>query len=505
MSPRFREWTLVITAMSVAVATRVLFLGSKPFWRDEAWVASLVGRPLRDAIDLHLPVPIGFVALTKLADWLPGLPPEVSYRLLPMICGIIALPLLYHLAYSLSGSRTIAVIGLWLASGLPALVYYSRELKSYEIDFLFAVLVPLLALRLFECDAAAKTGSGRTVTVIALLASLTAAPWLSFGSFFPVAATLAWGWLGWRRASRATRWWWLLATLVYSAAFGAAYWVVVQSQVGFAADLPVWERSLFSAQGFPSWVEVVRAVSNYFGESLTYLFQRGWPVAAPLMLIGAWSWPKQGRGFLCWLCFGSAAVAVAAALANHYLLAQGRFLLFAAPPYLLFAAAGLVQVGRWFEPWLGRSAGHRIAVGIAFSSALYSSGATLLHRTRSSPETRYFVHDVLEDVEPLITRAAATVPPGDPLLVSSSAGRAFRFYARGRLSHATVLRQDGRGQAPVAFRGWLATVDQDGWIILVRKPDERWLGKLLEEQGFDYRQVASERGTLLLKISRRRG
>jgi len=490
--------------IGVAVVARTLFLSSKPFWRDEAWVATLTGMPLRDAINLHLPVPIGFVALTKLLGWLPGLPPEVSYRLLPLLCGVAALPLLYQLAYMLSGSRPLALSALWLATGLPALVYYSRELKSYEIDFLCAVLVPLLTLRLFERDAAVKIAGRRALTIISLLASLTAAPWLSFGSLFPIVAALTWGWLArWRGAARETQWWWLLATAVYGASFGFTYLVVVQAQVDFAGDLPAWRRVLFSLQGIPTWAEVTGAVSQYFRESLLYLFQSAWRAVVPLMLIGLWRWPGPQRGFLCWLCFASAAAAVAAALADHYLLAQGRFLLFAAPPYLLFAAAGLVQIVRWLEPWLGSAAGQRLAAGIALSGALYWSGAAVLHRLNPSPQIAYFVYDVLQDIEPLIAHAASVVPMGEPLLVSRSASRPFRFYARGRLTDATVLKEEEPDKIQVVFHTWLAAVKHHGWVLLVREPDEGLLGKALQEAGFDYREVSSARGTLFWKITRR--
>ncbi len=498
------DWHAFI-AMGVALLARTAFLGSKPFWRDEAWVATLAGMPLREAIERHLPVPIGFVALTKLTAWLPGLPPEVSYRLLPLICGVAALPLLYQLAYRLSGSRLIAVNALWLAAGLPALIYYSRELKSYEIDFLFAVLVPLLTLRLFDRHGAVeKNGSGRPVTIISLLAALTAAPWLSFGSLFPIIAALTWGWLAlWPRATRPTQCWWLLATLAYGAAFGAAYFVAVQAQVNFADDLHSWKRALFSLQGLPTGTEVTRAVSQYFRESLTYLFQSAWRAVVPFMLIGAWWWPGPQRSFLCWLCFGSAAAAIVAALADHYLLVQGRFLLFAAPPYLLFAAAGLVQVGRWLEPRLGSTASQRLGVGIVMFGALYGSGAAVLHRLKPSPKTSYFIYDVLQDVEPLIAHAASVMPTGEPVLISSSAGRPFRFYARGRLAAATVLREEEASQILASFRRWLTAVERHGWVLLVREPDEKLLRKPLEDAGFDYRQVSSARGTLLWKITRR--
>ena len=70
-------------------------------------------------------------------------------------------------------------------------------------------------------------------------------------------------------------------------------------------------------------------------------------------------------------------------------------------------------------------------------------------------------------------------------------------------ANATVLREDEPDKILVAFYPWLATVKQHGWVLLVREPEERLLGKPLEAAGFDYRHVFSTRGTLLWKITRR--
>jgi hypothetical protein len=169
----------------------------------------------------------------------------------------------------------------------------------------------------------------------------------------------------------------------------------------------------------------------------------------------------------------------------------------------LFAAAGLVQIGRWLEPWLGSAAGQRLAAGIALSGALYWSGAAVLHRLNPSPQIAYFVYDVLQDIEPLIAHAASVVPMGEPLLVSRSASRPFRFYARGRLTDATVLKEEEPDKIQVVFHTWLTAVKHHGWVLLVREPDEGLLGKALQEAGFDYREVSSARGTLFWKITRR--
>jgi hypothetical protein len=489
-------------AIAVALLTRVAFLQSKPFWRDEAWVASLVRHPLRDAITFHLPVPIGFVAATKLAALLPVLPPEVSFRLLPLICGMAALPALYHLAYGASGSRPIALTALWIATGLPGLVYYSRELKSYSIDLLLSVTIPLLVMGLFGRSVRRKTTTNGKI--IALLLALTAAPWFSFGSLFPIAATLVWGWLAyWNSGSRPIRRWWVVATLLYAASFGLAYLAVVHGQARQSDVLSFWESSFLLTHGVPTWGQLSRAMSEYFSVSLTYLFPWAWPLAVPLIVIGAIWWPGPLRVFVWWLCCGSAAATVTVALANYYPLIAGRLLLFAAPPYLLFASAGLMQVGRWLEPWVGGQLAQRLVLGVALASGICWSGVALLHRVEPyrNDSTQFFLYDTLHDVEPLIAYAVRAVPPGDPVLVSPYAGRPFRFYAGARLASATVLEEGEAHKVLAGFRRWLKTVRRRGWILLLQEEEEAFLGKPLEEAGFGRREAASTRGTLLWEIS----
>ncbi|MFN2427475.1 MAG: hypothetical protein ABR587_13625, partial [Candidatus Binatia bacterium] len=103
-------------AMAVALVARVAFLADKPFWRDEAWVALLVDDPMRAAADGRA-APVGFLLLTRMASALPW-PPEVTFRLFPLACGLALLPVLWKLTLALGGSRRAAVAATWLAAGL---------------------------------------------------------------------------------------------------------------------------------------------------------------------------------------------------------------------------------------------------------------------------------------------------------------------------------------------------------------------------------------------------
>ena len=91
---------LVALFLAVCVAwgafVRTWNLGGRPFWCDEAWVATL----LRDLSPAQLlrqtdtPLPPLFALA---ADWIGHRfgPPEVAWRLLPAACGVLVVPLVY--------------------------------------------------------------------------------------------------------------------------------------------------------------------------------------------------------------------------------------------------------------------------------------------------------------------------------------------------------------------------------------------------------------------------
>src|SRR5688572_17322562 len=145
-------------ALAAAVIVRVAWLADKPLWRDEAWVASLArdpalffDRPLR-------PVPVGFLGLSALTLRVPGLPPEIALRVVPLAAGLATVILLPVLARTLGARAGTASAVTWLAAGMPALVYYSRELKPYALDALATVVVAWVVWRAFEGDAQPAAG-----------------------------------------------------------------------------------------------------------------------------------------------------------------------------------------------------------------------------------------------------------------------------------------------------------------------------------------------------------
>jgi hypothetical protein len=441
-------------AMAVALVVRVAFLADKPFWRDEAWVAMLVDDPLRVASDARA-VPIGFVLLTRIFTAIPLLPPEITYRLLPLVCGMAVLPLLARFATALGASRHTALAVVWLAVGFQPFVYYSRELKSYEIDVLVAVLLPLLALKGFVAPAA--QAATRDATSVAsrrwLIFGLAIAPWLSFGSVFPISALLAWGWLVW--------WWtaapdrrrdWILGTLAFAASFAALYVLVLSGQAASPRLHSYWHGQLIAEKQHSWLVAIPAATWRYASVSTLYFFAGLWPAFIAVAAVGAWTWPREGRALLVWFCVATAGACVLAAVTDRYLLAQGRLLLFAAPVMLLWSANGLQEIGRRLRGPLGKA----VVLGIPVLLSLYWSAQSIDQRVhpRRTNWTRFFRYDVLQDVDLAITQADRQIPVGDPVLIERKVAYAFQFYARGRLPQALFCERYCKDFRSIAKR-WL--------------------------------------------------
>lgn len=467
-------------------------------------MATLVGEPLGRAIALRKPVPVGFVAATKLAAFVPWIAPEIAFRLLPLACGLAAVVAIGRLARALGGSRAVATTALWLAAGLPALINYSRELKPYSIDVLVAAALPLLALRVFAPSG--RRGprgptSARRVWAILLLV-LGVAPWVSFRAVFPILAVLVWGTLRrWPHADRAPRIAWVVAGAVYAGSFAGAYLVGLREQSTGPRLQAMWHDALFGLSGFPGPRDLAAGVVRYVRYSTTFLFPGGlWVIVLPVMAIGALVWPAPRRPLLWWMAGGTAGFTIAAALVDRYPL-SGRLMLFAAPPYLLCLAAGLAQVGRWLPPRPGRYLGPAIAMALA----AYWSGAALAHRVDPNPPDR-FMRDVLHDIEPLIARVAELAGANDEVFASPGTGQQFIYYARGRFPDATTCHPYDCRDEPCVQHGAELTpknMVRDGLEAALRNAQRHDCGDCCTAYLVERKALFALRPTALMEMMRR--
>jgi 4-amino-4-deoxy-L-arabinose transferase-like glycosyltransferase len=127
----------------VGIVLRLIpYLLDRSLFIDEASIAlnvtnrSFAG--LLHTLDYGQIAPLLFLFIEKATIILFG-NSEQSLRLLPLICGLLSLPLIYRLTKYLTGNNIAALIALLLFATSPALIDYSNQVKQYEGDVFCAL------------------------------------------------------------------------------------------------------------------------------------------------------------------------------------------------------------------------------------------------------------------------------------------------------------------------------------------------------------------------------
>lgn len=136
------QWIVVI---GLLVRVPSLF---RPFWYDEIFSANVAMLPhvgdLITAImgDVHPPM---FYTILWVWSHLVG-HAQLLMRLVPLLFGVLCIPMAHHLVYVLSGKdHRLSRMAALVAALLPALVHYSTELRGYSL-LVYLVLYALLAI-----------------------------------------------------------------------------------------------------------------------------------------------------------------------------------------------------------------------------------------------------------------------------------------------------------------------------------------------------------------------
>jgi hypothetical protein len=150
------------------------FQFNRSLWLDEAMLAvNIASRSFGELflpLDLHQNAPILFLLLEKLSIVLFGVN-EPALRALPMVCGLLLLPLMALVGFRLAGPLA-AVVAVSLTALSPALIRYANETKPYGVDAFAAALFAWLALRLGDRPSpGAFRALGFAAPVLVLLSS----------------------------------------------------------------------------------------------------------------------------------------------------------------------------------------------------------------------------------------------------------------------------------------------------------------------------------------------
>lgn len=152
-SPSTRELVALGIAVLAGGLLRVIpFLVRPSLLLDEARislnVASRSWLSLLRPLDYDQSAPPLFLWGVRLTTRLLGFT-EYALRSLPLLAGLVTLPLIYLVARRLQPLRE-AILAVAIASASPLLIQYSREVKPYSLDLAVALLLLWLALRVME-------------------------------------------------------------------------------------------------------------------------------------------------------------------------------------------------------------------------------------------------------------------------------------------------------------------------------------------------------------------
>ncbi|MCL5271073.1 MAG: glycosyltransferase family 39 protein, partial [bacterium] len=363
--------------LALGAAVRLATLSWQSMWFDEIRTLYIAEQ---QRLTPNLPH-VGFFAIERLFFALP-LPPDVSLRLFPALCGVAGIALVYAIGRRLAGCAT----GRW-AAGLVVLnafhVFYSQEARFYMPMFALTAASWLMTIRLFA--------SGRLGWLLGALAADAAAVFMQPTQLAYMVLHLGWltgaGALSpagrrlcveklhpWRRAAMGGRRFapasaGRLVVLVAMGAAGVAEFGRYASLLSRFAWSPA---RLLARMEWPFWAEHIQYYGAQFRPGLSPGGIYAWlfvAVAAAGVALGLARWRRDA-------VFGLVVVAGGLLLGQAYdtgHVYETKYIFFIFPFCAVFAAAGLDALsgllGRWLEDRGMRE--HRArAAGVALPALL---------------------------------------------------------------------------------------------------------------------------------------
>jgi hypothetical protein len=367
--PRPRSSRLAAVAAATLVAYGIVlrlaaYLSDRSFWGDEVAVALNVR--LRDFMGLFRPLdyeqtmPIALLIGIKSTVAAFGTS-EYVFRLPLLIGGCCSLPALWLVFRRLFGSQ-VALIGLAIASIFRPLIYYSSEVKQYELDALITIITLWLGF-----EALTSEGSRRWRILIGwgVLALCLSQP----AVFLLVAVGLAaildarfWTWARWRHYTFTAGTVWLG---VFLALYFFCYRVVSHSPYmrAFWSSSFIYPASRTLPHQLTNAIYVLLG-TQYFDHSRTIIL-------ALLLLLGLFGIWQQHRLRGIILAISPLASLLAAAALKQYPVSP-RLVLFIFPVAVWIYAMGIATLAHRVWPKMQNAMSFVLTVALFGPTAIGS-------------------------------------------------------------------------------------------------------------------------------------
>lgn len=416
------------------------YLADRSLWLDEALFAlSLIGKAPGDllaGLAYNQTAPFGFLALELASLRLLGTS-EYALRLVPLLAGLVSLPLFLRVARGLLGP-----VGLTTAAALFAcsasLTYYAAEAKSYALDVavalaLYALVFWVRARRLTLRPSLLLAGAGLV------------AVWFSHPAAFVLAVAggglllEAWVARDWPRVRRL-----VIVGASWLLSFLAAY-LLTQASL---SDATARYLARFWGFAFPPWPPsagtarwLLRRGSELFQE---FAGLSPPALAAALFGLGLWAAARR-RQWALWYLIAPAALVLVASIPGKYPF-FGRLLLFLVPGIIIAVARGVELLWQW------RGAAGRLLASAALGLLLAGPLAAALQQAREPQRS--------EEIAPVLRYLRQGYQAGDTVYLFYAAQYAFTYYVLYQGLTIGDLELDGGVPAEsierAARRGWFA-------------------------------------------------
>ncbi|MBN2431847.1 MAG: glycosyltransferase family 39 protein [Acidobacteria bacterium] len=391
------RWLILGAGAAGAGVRLAAYLANRSFWCDESMLAfNVMDRAwsgLLEPLSLSQAAPFGFLVVTKVFCSVLGYS-EGAFRFLPLIGGLVSLPLMYLLGKKAAGPWT-GLLGLILLGVNGPAVFHATEFKPYSTDLMFTLSVTLVFLEWFRRELDHR--------YLWILGPVTAAAvWISFPSIFVItgaaaAVLLVAGRRGqWRNL--ATGGLVLLWTAVH---FGLHSGLVLPRTVNNAYLQHYWEGAflpLDSLAVLAGWLW--RAGGDLMTENLLFY----WPlIPALLAAVGGW-WCIRRCPLLALLIGVTCLLTLGASALQLYPFGGygGRTIHFVIPLILLLIARAGTWAAEFNGPWLMRALG----VGVLLAALLGGPLAQLPAFITAPP-------GFTEELRPVLEYVTAQARPGD--------------------------------------------------------------------------------------------
>jgi len=490
-------------ALAIVWAIYLRFWGTwnRSLWMDEAAVANMVLDTSWTGLFTQTDIPVAplFAVLVKFTGSLIA-PPEVGYRLIPIIAGILCIPLVYLVMRSMRIPPAPSLFAMAICASSPWLVIWSRELKQYEVEALTSLILALCVMKLLY----GPSDTRRLVWAIVAAITCLIAPWLGYGFLFAAFALF-------------------LALVIIRPKAGSRPFAVITAVVSVLVMLLSTALLLHLLARGQADHEALRSFMSPWFIDLTsphsiaraagYMLSDGsimvvpyyrwiWPFTNSaivgalvwlLILFGLWTWPRRTRMLMVIWIFGIWGGVALAAIARQYPFGAVRMLVFMAPPMTCAMAMGILGFLRYL-PTSG------ISPSVFTRATLIASFLPVLYLVWLPIGNDYWVN---QDFKAALGALGERRAPNEHVFVSLDAVQSVRFYARGKDAGFDYVPVTN-GTRPVPnydyqdlARRVIADYDDRCWMLTIgRTSEQSWQSFITEarKRGYTSTLVCEEGG-----------